>query len=213
MESFLAGLFETGEIQLPRKLVAAGRVDGIVCVLVESERIWRCGVPGEPPRFDVATATAASRVLLSMCQAVVYREMEMADLKRLLTATSLPYGDVVVQNPSLHYSVDLLFRFMPQVIERAKRISQSDELIPLMLDVLKPWPLSSVGVSELSPAATCLSLRVVQSDRSLWRMYVDRVISQKEAARLQHPETRAAVAAAIGPFEWLTPEMSRQLKM
>ncbi len=212
MESFLARLFETGEVQLPRE-IADRQGDGVARVLEDSERVWRRGVASEPPRFDVATATAASRVLLSMCQAVVYRETEIDDLKRRLVESKLPYGDVVVQDPSLHYSVDLLFRFMPQVLERAKRISPSDDLIPLLLDVLRPWPLSSIGVSELSPAASCPSLRVVQTDRSLWRMYVDRVISLNDSQRLQHPETRAAVAAALGPFDSLAPEMSQRLKV
>lgn len=212
MKSFLARLFETGEVQLPRE-VADDRGDGVARLLEESERVWRRGVAGEPPRFDVATATAASRVLISMCQAVVYRENEIDDLKQRLVESRLPCGDVVVQDPSLHYSVDLLFRFIPQVLERAKRISPSDDLIPLTLNVLRPWPLSSIGVSELNPAALCPSLRVIQADRSLWRMYVDRVISLNDAARLQHPETRAAVAAAIGPFDSLAPEMSRRLKV
>jgi hypothetical protein len=61
--------------------------------------------------------------------------------------SKLSCGDAVVQDSSLRHSVDLLFRFMSRVVERAKRISQSDDL---MLDVLRPAPLSSIGMSENS---------------------------------------------------------------
>jgi hypothetical protein len=212
MELFLSRLFETGEIHLPRANVAGDHLEKVTRLLKAAETIWRRGVPGEPPKFAVTAAEVASRLLFSMCHAVVYRETEVDDLKRMVIDAKFPKGDVAVNDLSLHYSVDLLFRFMPQVIERAKRISQSDELIPLLLDVLKPWPLSSIGVSELSPAVPCPSLQVIQSDRSLWQMYIDRVMAFNDVGRLQNPQIRAAVVAAIGPFDELAPDISRRLK-
>lgn len=201
-------LFETGEVALARS-AARSNVDEERMFLSGAELVWRANIAGKPPKFDTVIAHTASRVLLALCQAVIYRETEIHDLTKLLSETNLPTGPAHSDDPSAHYSVDLLFRFLPQVIQRAKRISESDALIPLMLDVLRPWPLSSIGVRELCPPVSCPSLQPILCNKSLWRMYVDRIISKQDIERLQHSEARAAVASAIGPFGWLSPEMNK----
>lgn len=209
---FLRDLFETGDLALPRSGVA-GCPEGPREFLVKYESVWRQSCPGAPPAFDCDLAVAASQVLLSMCQAVIFRDTEVSDSQRVIDAAGLPTGDVVVSDPSQHYSVDLLFQFLPQLIERAKRISRSDGLIPLLLSILQPWPLSAVGVTELHSDSSCPQrLQALMSHPSLWRMYTDRVLLRGDQSCLQHAETRMAVAAAIGPFDWLGDELSRHLQ-
>lgn len=158
----------------------------------------------EPPAFDCGAAVAALQVLLAMCQAVIFSDIDVSDSQRAIAAAGLPSGDMMVSDPSQHYSVDLLFQFLPQLIERAKRVSRSDGLIPLLLSILKPWPLSAVGVTELHSDSSCSpGLQALVSHPSLWRMYTDRVLLRGHKSCLQQVETRVAVAAAIGPFDWL----------
>lgn len=210
--AFLRDLFETGDLALPRP-GDSGRPEEPRELLVNYESVWRQNCPGEPPAFDCGAAVAASQVLMAMCQAVIFRDTEVSDSQRAIDAAGLPTGDVVVSDPSQHYSVDLLFQFLPQLIERAKRVSRSDGLIPLLLSILKPWPLSAAGVAELHSDLSCPpGLQALMSHPSLWRMYTDRVLLRGDQRCLQHAETRVAVAAAIGPFDWLGGDLSRHLR-
>jgi hypothetical protein len=43
-----------------------------------------------------------------------------------------------------HASADLLFRYLPQVLRRARAIDPSDPLVAMLGAVLRQWPLSGV---------------------------------------------------------------------
>ena len=212
MEDFLRGLFETGDVLLARHLETGCSVSAAE-LLVKFELVWRSGWPGSPPRFDSEVALAASRVLMALCHAVVFREQGVDESRQLVVSIGLSMGDVIVLDPVQHYSVDLLFQFLPQLLERAKRVSPSDGLIGLILDILKPWPLSSVGVAELSSSSPGMDrIEVIASHPSLWRMYIDRVLERGDRGCLQHMATRSAVSAAIGPYDWLSGKLSGELR-
>ncbi len=212
MEDFLRMLFETGDLLLPRRF-DSGRSEAAAELLVQVESVWRSGWPGSPPEFRCDAALAASQTLLAIFQAVVFRDIEVSESQQAVAASGLPTGDVVVPDPAQHYSVDLLFQFLLQLIERAKRESAADELIPLLLDVLKPWPLSSVGVTELTGRSPCPArLQVLAGHPSLWGMYIDRVLQRSDRGCLQDLQTREAVLAAIGPFDWLSGNLADHLR-
>lgn len=83
MKSFLATLFATGDVSLSRT-AAESNVSEETMFLTGAELVWRANVPGQPPKFSPTTAHAAGRVLLALCQAVIYRETEIHDLTTLL---------------------------------------------------------------------------------------------------------------------------------
>jgi len=203
IHSFLDSLFETGELEIAANSSESGAADDDIPIrkaIQRYESLWRMQQPLEPPKFNVAAALKAATIFRSACEAVVYRRIEAELIEHLIRKTALVSGD----DPRLHYSVDLVFHFLPQVVERAARVSESDPLLEVMRTVGRQWPLSSVGISGCEPQAIPAALRHV----SLWRMYIYQIISRKDKSRLNIPLVREAVAAAIGPFPHLAPEFS-----
>ena len=203
MHSFLESLFGTGELEIAASSSESDAADDDVPIreaIQSYELLWRMQQPLEPPEFNVAAAMKAATVLRSACEAVVYRRIEADHIEHLIRKTALVSDD----DPGQHYSVDLVFHFLPQVAERAARVSESDPLLEILRTVGRQWPLSSVGISGCEPQTIPKALR----QPSLWQMYIDRIISRNDKSRLNIPLVREAVAAAIGPFPHLAPEFS-----
>lgn len=191
MLDFLKQLFEDGEVTVPRDV--SGDMESVRRLLIFTERIWREDWPGTAPGFDVDAAAKAAAVLLTLCQATAYRELDEYVVSEHLERIGLTTSDSV----STHYSVDLVLRFLPQVFQRLSRTSADDPILPLVLQLAKAWPLSSVGMPDCAPEA----LPEVFRDSGLLRVYADRVIRVADQQRMSVPEVAAAVQAALCPYE------------
>ena len=199
MIKFLNALFADGVLTLAAEQPEIDQ-QKTETLLVSAEQIWRMQMPLDPPKFDVVPALKAARVLESACRAIVHREIGIEQTEQFINECGLSCSD----NPDQHYSVDLVLRFLPQVSERASRISDTDPLLEILKTIGTDWPLSSVGMPGL--AITTLPIGIQHP--SLWRLYVDRVISRKDKSRLNIASVSDAVAAAIGPFSSLAPELA-----
>ena len=204
MIKFLNSLFSTGELCISAKAPAAVDESEVVRTLIHYEQAWRIQLPGEPPGFVADAAFRAARVLMTVCRAIVFREINIEDTSNEIRKAALQSSDAADH----HYSVDLVLQFLPQVSERANRISESDPILDLLHAIGQEWPLSSTGmkncgVSQVSPAL---------HHSTLWKMYIDRIISRKDVSRINTAAVRDAVAAALGPFPYLAPELSRLLQ-
>ena len=200
MIQFLQSLVVSGELEVPLAECAFDERQALDAV-TQLEAIWRSELPGNPPEFVAESALKATQILMGVCRSVVHREISIEQTKQTIHQACLTDDNT----PSLHYSVDLVLRFLPQVAERARRISESDALLDLLTAIGRRWPLSSVGMKG------CLldQLPTALQHPSLWRMYVDRIISTKDVSRINLPSVRDAVAAALGPFPHLAPEFSK----
>lgn len=203
MNEFLHSLFSNGELMIPQHESAFDKRQTHNAV-TQFERVWRCELPGDPPEFVAESAVKATQILMAVCRSVVHREIRIEQTEQTITQVCLTDDDT----PSLHYSVDLVLRFLPQVIERARRISESDTLLDLLKGIGRQWPLSSVGTKGCLPDQLPTALQ----HPCLWRMYVDRIISTKDLARVNIPSVRDAVGAALGPFPYLAPEFSAAIQ-
>jgi len=203
MIAFLQSLFSDGELNIPRPESAFDERQALDAV-TQFERVWRCELPGDPPEFVAESAVKAAQILMAVCQAVIHREINIEQTEQTIDQACLTTDDT----PSLHYSVDLVFRYLPQVDERARRISESDALLDLLKTLGRRWPLSSVGTK----GCVLDQLPTALQHPSLWRMYVDRIISTKDVSRVNIPSVRDAVAAALGPFPHLAPEFSTAIQ-
>jgi hypothetical protein len=72
------------------------------------------------------------------------------------------------------------------------------------------WPLSSVGVPGL--ASVELDVPMFWDDLCLRQLYVDRVIARGDTSRLNRPEVRLAVMAALGAEGERVPAIARALR-
>ncbi len=228
MTAFLDSLFESGELYVPRpdqtgtpaflgdgpsspgiagvesaNVSEQTRTQGTVRkVPGRWEQIWRMQCPGDAPQFSVEVADGAAQVALAISQAIVYRETEIEETMRVIVGAGFALDGLIDECPSAHYSVDLVFRFLPQLLERAERVSVDDPLADLIIRLLRRWPLSSVGVQRIQLTEVPSPLR----HPSLWRMYIDRIIQRRDVSRLVCREVSDAVAAAAGPFDLLPKE-------
>lgn len=156
----------------------------------------------DPPALSLPAAEWAALRLYRGCQALVCRDMPPQDVNRFLT---VPCPEP--HSPSADYSVDLVFRFLPDLIHLARRIEQNDPLIVELLALAKAWPLSSVGiegVGEVDPESFL-------QNPSLRQLYADRILATGDTSRLHHAVVRSAVRIALGAFPDLAPAVDAAL--
>ncbi|MCA9220957.1 MAG: hypothetical protein KDA71_11555 [Planctomycetales bacterium] len=177
-------------------------VESTQAVLVEIEELTRLDMPATPPPFEPGAAMWAATLLYRICQFAVYRDVG-SDVVESELAAPAPSTD----DPSAHYSVDLTFRFLPQVSLFLKRAAEKDVLVTEVLRLARMWPLSSVGMPDLGS----LNVDVVVSHPSLLFLYVDRIINCTDLSPLDDERVQTAVASALGMHTCLAPKFMSKI--
>jgi hypothetical protein len=191
LSRFLTELFEQGHVRLddgsaeedeeaPRKASA---------VLAERARVVAADFPEPVPEFDLETAAWAARQFFSACRFVLLRDAPIDVVRAELCGAARP-GDPAVQ----HYSVDLVWRFLPDLDRLTTTLAPHDPL----RDIFRQWgaerPFSSVGMKGIQPRPSPELL----SHAGLCRAYIDRIVACRDTSRLRDPQIRDLVHAAIG---------------
>ena len=171
-------------------------------VLAAFETQYKRELPGEPPPLAPAAARWGAVMFHRACQFAVFRDLGEAEMARALAA-ECPGDD----SPATHYSVDLTFRYLPDLLKLRGAPSQRDPLVSRLTRWADQWPLSSVGVAGAKP----LRVEAIVGHPCLLRLYVDRVIARRDASRLSHPRVCDCVRESLGIFPELAPEMASAL--
>jgi hypothetical protein len=202
----LRSLLEEGRVVLKTPLVpTALELRAAEGVLIEFEQRFRLEMPGEAPALSMSAALWGAEMTYLACQCLAFREIDEAELNSRL---SRPF--VAPRNASVHYSVDLTFRMLPDLYQRARSASRNDPLVNRLLEWADAWPLSSVGIPETTrenAPADRKQIDTILEDSSLRTLYIDRIITRKDLSRLRDPRVRELVTAAIGLHEQLAPEL------
>ena len=98
--------------------------------VVEFEKAQRLDLPWIAPTVDQAVLRWALVAFYHTCQFQVYRHLGISSLSERFTA-ELPRGSTA----RAHYSVDLVFRFLPGLVKLARSGSPEDPL----LETLTAW--------------------------------------------------------------------------
>ncbi len=202
LRAFLSQLTEGGRIKVAREGFAEEPHDA-EAALRELEATVRPEMPHEPPALDVDVARWATVVLYDACALFVFRDYDVDVVHARLRAPCPRAPD-----PTACYSADLLLRHLPDVAQLARGIDEDDPLVESLRELGRQWPLSSVGMPELGrvdPSA-------FMTNASLRTLYVDRILERRDTSRLDHPEVRAAVQAAVGLHDELAPEIISALE-
>ena len=173
---FLTQLFELGHVQLDAEPPTEDDddrrdADGI---LAERARVIAAEFPEPVPDFDPAAAAWAAGQFCAACHFVLFRDAQV-DVVRERLSRPIPAGEPAAQ----HYSVDLVWRFLPDLDRLTSTLAAEDPL----REILRQWgaerPLSSVGMKgiELGKAPDLLA------HDGLRRVYVDRIIACRDASR------------------------------
>jgi hypothetical protein len=179
---FLTQLFDSGEIVFrapPRDRPAAGAV----AVLAAAFDAHALHVAGPPIAFDSVTAIAAAEFLRQASWALVNRDERATDLKRRLQLPGPPV------TPSQHLSADLVLRYLPQVLRRARGLDASDPMLEVLAQVLRSWPLSG-ALSDVADGP--LVPLDFAGHAGLLLLYAERVSANDRPAWRPSPPARAA---------------------
>ena len=232
---FLTQLWETGRVRVPdlglTHIPKAEREPGWAR-LQQLARSDRKNLPGTPPQLARPAAEWAAVMTYRACSFLVHRSHAAHDMQKAL---SLPCPQS--PNPDSCYSVDLTFRFLPDLHRMAVAISPSDPLTKIVTDWARDWPLSSVGIdfsaadsenlpdpdqknlaatspapdkSKLRPRDTspALNLDPFWNDDCLQRLYIDRVLDRGDKSRLSDPRVAEAIRAVLGNHPELSAKMA-----
>jgi hypothetical protein len=195
-----------GAVPEPGEISAEERAETTE-VLEEFERQWRLNVPGEPPPFYAEAAVWAAVRFYQASQYSVFR-----DEGPEFAFEPLNLASELGKLPSAHYSVDLIFRFLPDLVRHVRAAASADPLVDELLSWGRQWPLSSVGIAGVEVEAASVDLAAVLSSPGLLQMYVDRIIDRRDNSRIGHHAVRQALAAAIGLHPELAPDLVATLK-
>lgn len=203
LDSFLRHLLDHGRVVLPSPGTGETpeELTASAGVLEAFEADWRLDFPGAAPELDVDAALYGARLLYRGAQGAVFRDLGEETLRAGfdLPAPSDAEGAVA------QYSVDLALRFLPDLHRMARAFSASDPLVGILDGVACRWPLSSVGVPDVTP----VSLGAIATCPGLMRLYVDRILLSGDGGRLDDPRVADAARRAIGAHDELVPAVSR----
>ena len=175
-QDFVTELFGEGKVVFRSDQPPRDRpTERDVAILADAFATFALSVAGPPVSFDSRTACEAAELVRQASWALVNREERVADLRRRLRMTTAP------ASPAQHLSADLLLRYLPQILKRARGLDPTDPLIEILGDLLRRWPLSGVlsDVEEAPLVATefgghpglllLYAERLSAHDRPAWR--------------------------------------------
>ena len=197
VRNFLVELASSGRVHVGRALLAQPP-SATECgpVLIDLDLAARIEMPGEAPPLSMGPALWAAWMLYQGCQFLTFREMD-AGLIRERLATPCASAPA----PWVSYSVDLVMRYLPDLVSLARGLSPDDPLVEGLLGLARSWPLSSVGVAGVG----AVEIGAFASHPSLCALYVDRILERKDVSRLADPLVRDAVRVALGDHPSLAP--------
>lgn len=208
LSQFLEQLFEESRVTVssPEPL-SADETRAADATLAALEAVYRLDLPGEAPPLVPAAARWAATSLFQACQFVAFRnageEMIAAALgtpkptEAAIHAQKNGLGGPSCNAAALHYSVDLTFRFLPDLTRLARSDAENDPLLGYLRQWASDWPLSSVGLADVTPS----SIEPIANHPCLLGMYCDRIIARKDRSRLGDPRVNEAVQQAVGENE------------
>ncbi len=200
LPGFLRSLWTDGRVRVAN---IEAIPDAERCEAAELLADWELGyrqeLPHDPPRLHAEAVTWGAVLTYRVCQLLLFRDLGLEEIDRRL-GEPCPAGDP----PSIHYSVDLTLRYLPDLWRHAHRVSEQDPLVSRLSGVAVRWPLSSVGIRGLGP----LEIDVLAGHPCLFLMYLDRIVARCDVGRCSDPRVRCRALEALGLFSHLAPEIA-----
>ena len=200
LSEFIQELFETGRVKVPPPDMELPGTSTIDSSLNRAEATRAADMPGDPPEFKTPLANWAASMVFRACQALIDRTINQ---ERLAASIGVAYSGEV--DASAHYSVDLVLRYMPDLLRLSKQVSDADPLNTFIMQWATDWPLSSVGIPDVQVE----NLDVILEHPSLKMHYIDRVIERQDLPRLEDPRVHTTILNHAGMYHDLLPDPVR----
>lgn len=187
---FIEGLLQNGSVEVEDSIHPFREADGNQALLLLKQYYDRDVVEMSliAPGFDPGAALWAAQYLYRAVQFILLRDQNEETIALHLQAFTEE------QSAEAVYSVDLVFRYLPDLFKLAKGLAPGDPLVNHLKQEGARWPFSSVGIEI--PQDT--NDAVILSHASLRYEYADRIIRLQDRARLNKPELAELAKEALG---------------
>jgi hypothetical protein len=142
------------------------------------------------PAFDATAAIWAASFLYRTVQLVMLRDLGDEVVNKLLT----PYDGVIT--PEAVLSVDLSFRYLPNLVGLAKGLAPEDVLVKRLNEAAVQWPFSSVGMKVEGD----FNIEVILNNACVCRSYIDRIVTARDIKRCNNPQVKEYIKEALGDY-------------
>jgi len=204
LRAFLSELRESGSVVLAGPdMPAADDVRQCEQPLCEMDALARLELAHTPPPLDVKAAAWAATMLYRCCQFLAFRDIPAGEVEPTL-AGDCPHA----LTPSVVYSVDLLFQYLPDCFRLARGLAQDDPLVEGLTQMGRRWPLSSVGMKGIDT----VEIDAFIGEASLAQLYVDRIAARSDTARADDPRVQALIRQNLGLYEELCPSLAETIE-
>lgn len=187
---FIEGLFREGSVLVEGQISSFEETDlkhaGDLLKDIYSQQVLE--MPFTAPAFDLTSAAWAAQYFYHAVQLIMIRDQDEEAVQQHLKT----FGDAI--SPETIFSVDLVFRHLPDLFKLAKGLAPDDPLVKQLKTEACKWPFSSVGIdlSEIVTESTILS------HPSLRYAYMDRIIAMADEKRLNKPELTELAREVLG---------------
>jgi hypothetical protein len=161
-------------------------------LLEDAYAAYALEVAGPPIAFQAHIALQAAALVCRACWLVVSTQ----DLPRYQDRLGF---DRPPRSPSDHLSADLLLRFLPEVLRRARANVHANPLGERLCQVLRQWPLSGVLADIAEPPLTALDFG---GHPGLMILYAERLVETAKPRWLP-------AGTALEYVEWIFQERGK----
>ena len=193
LTNFVIGLFKEGEVVVSPIMVPIEEED-YFDTLYQVKQFYdqdKLRMPLGIPDFSRAAAMWAVVYFYRATQLVLLRNLGEEAIEEHLTDFS---EQITAENI---YSIDLVFRYLPDLFQLAKSLAPADLLVKKLIATATKYPFSSVTI-DLSTAA---NHELILDNPTLRRIYIDRIILAKDKKRVEDNELQEWVREAIGEHQ------------
>jgi MoxR-vWA-beta-propeller ternary system domain bpX4 len=199
ISTFLSDLFETGQVTVGNEIEATNAFERAATLQLLQKYYtsdsWH--FPAKQPGFHADGALWGAQFVYAAVHLTVLRHIDAEIVEQLLTDFT---GDTT---PETLYSVDLTFRYLPELLFLAKGLAPSDNLVDVLKTRLQRWSLSAVGIDfgdAEKPTNTFTNTQIIAQHPALRQAYVDRIIEKQDLKRALHDPEREWVKTALGDY-------------
>jgi len=192
LKQFIQDLIQQGKVTIDGNVAQFSDEDlqAAILQLLEHYELQKQELTATVPAFDAAAAIWAAGFLYRAVQLVILRHLGEEEVNKLLT----PYEGVTT--PEAILSVDLSFRYLPNLMSLAKGLAPEDVLVKRLGETAIQWPFSSVGMKVEGE----LSIETIMSNACIRRSYIDRIITARDIKRCNNPQVNEYIQEALGHY-------------
>lgn len=189
---FLQNLLSKGEVIVESNIIKFEEKDDqeVINILEKYYQEDKLEMPYLAPEFLPSAGLWAIKYFYYSIQSALLREIDEKTISDLLKDFELE------KSPEAIYSVDLVFRHLPQLFDFIRALAPDDFLVKCIKEIAIKWPFSSVGIDFEDD----FNIDNILKNKSLTYSYIDRIISYKDIKRIKNQKIMNLVEEVLGNY-------------